>query len=616
MPWSSFTGVALAAAVTAALSASPQAPAAPRPRPPDTAASPAAADVRNRHTPDTDTHVTLRSFATRADWDTHRDAVRARILRVAGLDPMPDRTPLNAARTHRLDRDGYTVETVVLETWPGFFLAGNLFTPTSPGPHPAVVSPHGHWTYGRFEHSATASVPARAQQLARQGHVVFTYDMVGYGDTTQVPHGFTGPREHLWAFGPLGLQLWNSLRVVDFLESLPTVDRTRIGATGASGGATQVFLLAAVDPRIAYAAPVNMVSAYMQGGSLCENAPGLRHGISNLDIIAAIAPRPMLLVSATGDWTKQAPTEEVPAIRRVYALYDASDRLTGEQFDAPHNYHQGSREAVYRFLNAQAFGRDEAVQEKGVRIEPLADVQAWHARSRPPTALTLDGLFQSWREAARRQADATADVQALRARLAATTGAVWPVAVTRGQDGALVRDDTGERVVSDYRPGRGTPLVAVHPDGLDAARRLPQVQAATQAGRPVLLVQAFQTGTSVTPRARDHRHFLTFNLSDDQARIQDVATALAWAGRLGTREGAGSRARGNAEAVDVVGAGHARYWVALSATVAPPGSVNVVGGVGDLAGDDATLEQAAYVPGLQRAGGIAAVARVLASRPE
>ncbi len=111
--------------------------------------------------------------------------------------------------------------------------------------------------------------------------------------------------------------------MVDYLAGLPEVDATRIGA---SGGATQSFLLAAFDDRITYVASVNMVSAYMQGGSYCENADGLRAGLSNLDIAASIAPRPMLLVSATGDWTSHVPKEEYPAIERIYDLtFNASD---------------------------------------------------------------------------------------------------------------------------------------------------------------------------------------------------------------------------------------------------------------------------------------------------
>jgi dienelactone hydrolase len=96
--------------------------------------------------------------------------------------------------------------------------------------------------------------------------------MVGYNDTFQVPHEWGGPhgfgdlRDELWSVNTLGLQLWNSMRAVDFLQSLPEVDPERIGVTGASGGGTQTFLISAVDLRVKVAAPVNMI-AIVQGGS-------------------------------------------------------------------------------------------------------------------------------------------------------------------------------------------------------------------------------------------------------------------------------------------------------------------------------------------------------------
>ena len=71
---------------------------------------------------------------------------------------------------------------MLIETLPGYYLGGNLYRPRRPAPpngFPGVVSPHGHWAYGRLENTAIASVPARAITLARQGYVVFTYDMVG-----------------------------------------------------------------------------------------------------------------------------------------------------------------------------------------------------------------------------------------------------------------------------------------------------------------------------------------------------------------------------------------------------------------------------------------------------
>ena len=105
-----------------------------------------------------------------------------------------------------------------------------------------------------------------------------------------------------------------------------------------------------MDDRIACAAPVCMVAAEFQGGCSCENAPGLRIGLNNVEIAAATAPRPLLLVSATGDWTKYTPVLEGPAIHGVYEALGVADRFRCVQFVAPHNYNRDSREAVYAWF--------------------------------------------------------------------------------------------------------------------------------------------------------------------------------------------------------------------------------------------------------------------------
>ena len=196
-------------------------------------------------------------------WAARRERLKKQVLSAAGLLPMPPKGDLQAEVFGRLERDGYSIEKVILQTYLGFFLGGNLYRPLGKeGPFPAVASPHGHWRYGRLENGELNSVPTRAINLAKQGYVVFAYDMVGYNDTRQFPHAaIGGQREELWGVGLLGLQLWNSIRAVDFLETLSDVDRNRIGATGASGGATQVMMLTAADDRIKFSSPVNMVSS-------------------------------------------------------------------------------------------------------------------------------------------------------------------------------------------------------------------------------------------------------------------------------------------------------------------------------------------------------------------
>ena len=352
-------------------------------------------DSRNTSIPDMDTHFRMPVFLTREAWLQKAAFLRMQILASAGLLPMPEKTSLHAEIFGKLERGTYTIEKVLLETYPGFYLGGNLYRPLGKeGPFPAVVTPHGHWAYGRLENTSQVSIPARCINLARQGFVVFSYDMVGYNDTDQFPHGDSGPhlggpREDLWSINTMGLQLWDSIRAVDFVSSLPGVDASRIAATGASGGGTQTFLLTAIDERIKAAAPVNMISAIMQGNG-CEEAPNLRVGAFNVMFGAMMAPRPLLMVSATGDWTRNTPKEEFPAVQGIYRLLDAEQNVESVQIDQGHNYNKESREAVYSFFGERLLGRKGPVTEQPYRVEQVQDLLARFGRARPANAVTMD----------------------------------------------------------------------------------------------------------------------------------------------------------------------------------------------------------------------------------
>lgn len=229
-----------------------------------------AEDARNTDIRTTSTHLPLPEFTSLSAWEQRKAFLRNQILVSAGLSPMPEKTPLHAQVFGKIEEADYTIEKVLIETLPGFYLGGNLYRPRNNKPkHPGILNPHGHWPYGRLENQPLYSGPSIGISLARQGYVVFAYDMVGYTDTIQLPHRFGSPEQRLWSFGPLGLQLWNSIRSLDFLSSLDDVDASRLGIVGASGGGTQSFLLTAIDDRIQFASPVNMVSAIMQGGDLC-----------------------------------------------------------------------------------------------------------------------------------------------------------------------------------------------------------------------------------------------------------------------------------------------------------------------------------------------------------
>ena len=340
-------------------------------------------------------------------WEQASQYLRRHILVSTGQYPNFEpllKLPLNPQIFGKIERSDYTVEKVYFESYPGFFCTGNLYRPRGKdGPFPAIVSPHGHWDRGRLENIERGSIPGRCINFAKQGYVIFSYDMVGYNDSgQQVDHRSfpNGDREAIWGISLLGLQLQNAIRSIDFLQSLPDVDPDRIACTGASGGGTQAFMLMAIDDRIKVLAPVNMISAHMQGGCLCENAPNLRIDFSNIEIGAMMAPRPLLLVSATGDWTKDTPDVEYPAIHSIYQHFGAADKIHQVQIDAEHNYNKASREAVYQWFAKWLLENQDSskLTEVDFTVESDEDLLVFHDRSIPYHALSTEELLASLKQ--------------------------------------------------------------------------------------------------------------------------------------------------------------------------------------------------------------------------
>jgi dienelactone hydrolase len=374
-------------------------------------------------------HFVLRlpAVQSRSQWEIRKKHLREMVLLRAGLWPEPPRTPLNATVFGEMKGEGFTVSKVYFESLPGCFATGNLYRPTrGRAPYPAVVTPHGHWPQGRLVNTADCSIPGRCIDFARMGFVVFAIDMAGYNDSMQFPHvsymntipmkadvpqpvdrrtftaDFSFPDAELYGFSLGGLQLWNGIRAVDFLCSLPEVDKNRIGVTGASGGATQTILLMTADDRIRVAAPVNIIGAAKHPGCRCENIPGLWLETTTIELAAAFAPKPLLLMSATEDpWTNKTPERELPIIKKYYDLLGAGDKIKNVHITAGHNYNADTRAAVYEWFCAHLKSEFPPIKSPvpvAPEVKNLGDLRAFPDRLLPENALSAWQIMDNWKK--------------------------------------------------------------------------------------------------------------------------------------------------------------------------------------------------------------------------
>ncbi|MCP4639942.1 MAG: hypothetical protein GY851_05905 [bacterium] len=612
-------------------------------------------DVRMTLKRDTNTLFGMTPFESREEWEVFADGLRRRILVSSGLLPLPERTPLNAVVEPVAKHDDYVVEKVRLEPYPGFYMTGNLYRPVGDGPYPGIITPHGHWGDGRVVNEERGCVAARCITFARMGMVAFSYDMVGYVDSLQFDHNF-GWREkdadpaaraalELWGIHPFAVQTWSSIRALDFMEDLPFVDGDRLACTGASGGGTQTFIVTAIDPRVKVAAPVNMISHSMQGGCICENAPILRLNASNMEIGALTAPRPLLMVSASGDWTTKTPEVEYPAIRSVFELYDAEQRVASSPFDAPHNYNLDSRQAVYRFFGKWILHEPEKYAEftePAFEMEPVEALRVFPDGKLPENALSSEQILANLTAAIQAKWNAVLpgsadEAKAFRSEygpaLADALGASVPENVTarllgRGVDDPsfavdrliLSREGAGDAVPAlVYQPRDGSEVhrvaVVVHEQGKAALADLehsapgPLVRGLLDKGMAVVAIDPFLTGEHHAPGKRARRikkNFPdTFVPTTTACRVQDVLTAAAFAKKS-------AWSTGN---VVVAGVGDAGLWCLLAAALDDDMGRVLVDANGFDPDDDTAWVARHQVPCIRGIGDVATAAALIAPRP-
>lgn len=507
----------------------------------------------------------LPGVRNRADFEKIRPTLRQEYLYMLGLDPMPERTPLNAMVTGKLEHKGIAIEKLYFQSSPGLYVTGNLYLPRErTGPAPAILYVCGHYSNMKREGAKAASdCQSHALWFASHGYVVLVIDTLELGEIAAMHRGTLRHERWWWhsaGYNPAGVECWNGMRAIDYLVSRPEVDPKRIGITGISGGGAVSFWVAAADERVAAAAPVSgMGDALFYAGETgvrthCDCIMFYNTFRWNWGLIPAlIAPRPLLFVNSDNDvYFPMAPNERLTLLLvRLYSRFGAGDAVESILSMGGHGYRTDIRRAVYgffnRYLKSDARPVDDAdtwvtarnafpISPEKLRVFP-ADAElpkdqvntrideTFVAKGKPGTP-TKD-TFETWR-------------RDLLERLKKVTFAAWPTEAPAdsvpqlGNQPLEGRESTekGIDVVWSWRPGKNleaAPLLVLLNPG-DEPGKVPAWAQKLVGDGSVLLLCTRGIGPvawtkDIFPNTFE-RAFPILGSTSDSGRVWDVATIV------------------------------------------------------------------------------------------
>ena len=337
--------------------------------------------------------------ATLGDWNRQRAELRANLLKAWGGFPT-EPCALNPKKLGELQRDGYRVEKLIFQTRPSVWMTANAYVPDRPGKLPTVLCVHGHWRGAKQD----PVVQSRCIGLAKLGFFVLVVDAFGAGErgVGKALGEYHGEMTAATLFPvglPLsGLQVYENMRAVDYLLTRPEVDGARLGITGASGGGNQSMYSGAFDERFKAVVPVCSVGNYQAylGAAccLCEVVPGALRFTEEWGLLSLVAPRALMVVSATKDAFQFSVGEAKKSLaltEKVFQAHGYPDNLRHAVFESPHAYNQPMREAMYGWMTKHLKGEGDGspVPEPALKTEDPETLRCYPGETRPDDWMTI-----------------------------------------------------------------------------------------------------------------------------------------------------------------------------------------------------------------------------------
>jgi dienelactone hydrolase len=337
-----------------------------------------------------------------------RDERRRQLREMLGIDPLPERTPLNAVVTGKLDHPEFTVEKIHFQSSPGLYVTANLYVPKDlKGKAPTVLYVCGHSVQkkGNVSFGNKAGYQHHGGWFARNGYVCLTIDTLQLGEIPGVHHGTFRESRWWWlsrGYTPAGVEAWNCIRALDYLETRPEVDASKIGVTGRSGGGAYSWWIAGVDDRIKVAVPVagitslknHIVDGCIEGHCDCMfQCNTYRWDYSMLP--GLFAPKPLLISNTDKD--RIFPVDGVFDVymktRPVYAALKAEPKFGLQITEGPHKDTQELHIHAFVWMNRFLKGEEGPIEDVAVKFFEPEQLRVFDELPKDEINTRVDELF-------------------------------------------------------------------------------------------------------------------------------------------------------------------------------------------------------------------------------
>lgn len=326
------------------------------------------------------------------DWNSKRPELRKQLFEMLGLDPLPQRTDLQTVVTGTATADEIVVENLHFQSQPGLYVTGNLYRPKAIDEKlPAILYVCGHGgvkkngvSYGNKVH-----YQHHGAWFARNGYVCLTIDSLQLGEIEAIHHGTYRYDRWWWlnrGYTPAGVEAWNCIRALDYLQSRNDVDAERLGVTGRSGGGIYSWWVTALDDRIKAAVPVagvtdlrnQVIDGCVEGHCDCMFFVNT-HRWDYPALVALVSPRPLLLSNTDRDsiFPLDGVVRTHRKVKAIYNLYDKAEDFALHITAGPHKDTQELRIHAFRWFNRHLKNKEDLIETAATKFFETEQLQVF-----------------------------------------------------------------------------------------------------------------------------------------------------------------------------------------------------------------------------------------------